>query len=377
MKKVIVAGHICLDISPGFKGTGVNEIGEILRPGSTVYMDKCNVSTGGVVSNTGLALKSFGADVRLVGKVGNDPFGKIVIERLAERNAHTDIIIAKGESTSYSIVLSPPGIDRLFLHNSGANDTFCSGDIPDSVFENATHFHFGYPPIMKKMYSGSGAHLAVLFKRAKNHGLTTSLDMAMIDPISPAASVRWDKILENTLPFVDFFMPSFEELCFMLDPKKLETRQIQAEKDNVSISRIININDDVKPLAKRCIEMGAKVVVIKCGAPGIYYECAGRRDIRNLCEQVGLNIEEWAKKKGFEKSFVPDEIVSGTGCGDTAIAGFLSTMLDGKSIKECVTIASGCGAMCVTKMDALSGLVTLEELRNRIEGGWEKVNAVN
>ena len=377
MKKVIVAGHICLDISPGFKGTGVNEIGEILRPGSTVYMDKCNVSTGGVVSNTGLALKSFGADVRLVGKVGNDPFGKIVIERLAERNAHTDIIIAKGESTSYSIVLSPPGIDRLFLHNSGANDTFCSGDIPDSVFENASHFHFGYPPIMKKMYSGSGAHLAVLFKRVKNHGLTTSLDMAMIDPISPAASVRWDKILENTLPFVDFFMPSFEELCFMLDPKKLETRQFQAEKDNVSISRIININDDVKPLAKRCIEMGAKVVVIKCGAPGIYYECTGRRDIRNLCEQVGLNIEEWAKKKGFEKSFVPDEIVSGTGCGDTAIAGFLSTMLDGKSIKECVTIASGCGAMCVTKMDALSGLITLEDLRNRIDGGWEKVNAVN
>lgn len=377
MKRVIVAGHICLDISPNFRGPEVTEIEEVLKPGSLLYVDKCDVTTGGVVANTGLALKSLGADVKLVGKVGNDSFGNIVLEKLSERNAHTDIIISKGENTSYSVVLSPPGIDRIFLHNSGANDTFCSGDIPDSVFENASHFHFGYPPIMKKMYSGAGAHLAVLLKRARSHGLTTSLDMAAVDPNSPAGSMRWDKILENTLPYVDFFMPSFEELCYMLDPKKLETRQIQAEKDNVNISKIININDDVKPLAKQCLEMGAKVVVIKCGAPGIYYEASGRREIRSLCEKAGLNIDEWARRRGFEKSFVPDQIVSGTGCGDTAIAGFLITMLEGKPIKECVTIASGCGAMCITKMDALSGLVTLEELRDKIESGWEKVKSIN
>lgn len=377
MKKIIVAGHICLDISPIFNGPETTDIEELIKPGSLLYVDKCDVSTGGVVSNTGLALKSLGADVKLVAKVGNDSFGKIVLEKLATRNAHQDIIVSKGENTSYSIVIAPPGIDRVFLHNSGANDTFCSGDIDDTVFEGVSHLHFGYPPLMKKMYSGSGAHLSVLLKRAKSHGLTTSLDMASIDPNSPAAKIRWDKILENSLPYVDFFMPSFEELCFMLDPKKLETRQFQAEKDNVNISRIVNINDDVKPLAQRCLEMGAKVVVIKCGAPGIYYECSGRRQIRELCNKAGLDIEEWAKKKGFEKSFVPDAVVSGTGCGDTAIAGFLISMLEGKSLKECVTIASGCGAMCVSKMDALSGLITLEELQDKIDSGWEKVKLVN
>lgn len=373
MKRVIVAGHICLDIAPKFRGMEVTSVEEVLKPGTTVNVDRCFVTTGGVVANTGLALKSLGADVRLVAKVGDDSFGRIVYDKLAERRAQSDLIIAKGEQTSYSVVLSPPGIDRIFLHNSGANDTFCSADIPDNVFDNASHFHFGYPPLMKKMYSGSGAHLAVLLKRAKNQGLTTSLDMSAIDPDGPAGSVRWDKILENVLPFVDFFVPSFEELCFMLDPKKLETRQIQAEKDNVVISKIINIENDVKPLARKCIELGAKVVMIKCGAPGLYYECAGRRDIRSLCNQCGLDIDEWAKKRGFEKSFVPDAIVSGTGCGDTSIAGFLITMLEGKSVKECVTIAAGCGAMCVSQMDALSGLVTLEELRDRIDSGWKKV----
>ena len=377
MKRVIVAGHICLDISPAFKCAKVDSVDALLKPGKALNVGKCTVSTGGVVANTGLALKSLGADARLVGKVGNDSFGKAVLERLSERKAEEDIIVVKGEQTSYSVVLAIPGIDRIFLQSPGANDTFCSADIPDSVFDNASHFHFGYPPLMKKMYSGSGAHLAVLLKRAKNQGLTTSLDMAFIDPEGPAASVRWDKILENVLPYVDFFMPSFEELCYMLDPKKLETRQVQADKDNVDISNIININDDVKPLAKRCLDLGAKVVVITCGAPGIYYECSGRRDIRSLCNQAGLDIDEWAKKKGFEKSFVPDRIVSGTGCGDASKAGFIIEMLDGKSIKECVTIAAGCGAMCITEMDATSGLVTLEELRNKINSGWKKVSIGN
>lgn len=372
MKKIIVAGHICLDITPKYNGKKIDKIEDILKPGKLIGMNGIDIHTGGVVANTGLALEFLGAKTILVGKVGNDGFGKLIIDRLNEFGVEQELIVAKKETTSYSAVLAFPGIDRIFLHDAGANNTFCSADLSDDILEQGSHFHFGYPPLMKRMYKGSGAHLAVLLKRVKKMGLTTSLDMAAVDPESEAGQVNWNRILSNVLPFVDFFVPSFEELCFMLDPKKLEMRDIQANKDNVDLTRIISIEDDVIPLADKCLEMGAKVVVIKCGVQGIYYACAGRNSLRPVCEARGLDIDEWGKKKGFIKSFEPDVVISGTGAGDAAVAAFLATMMQGKSVKTCVMLAAAEGAMSVTGVDALSGLLPLDELQRKIDSGWKK-----
>ena len=76
-KKAVVAGHICLDITPVFKNNEITSIGEILQPGKLIEMGDASVSTGGCVANTGLAMKILGADVSLMGKVGKDDFGEI------------------------------------------------------------------------------------------------------------------------------------------------------------------------------------------------------------------------------------------------------------------------------------------------------------
>ena len=52
----VVAGHICLDITPEFT-TGGKAVGDILRPGRLVSVGPATVSTGGAVSNTGLTLR--------------------------------------------------------------------------------------------------------------------------------------------------------------------------------------------------------------------------------------------------------------------------------------------------------------------------------
>lgn len=44
--------------------------------------------------------------------------------------AGDDLIIEDGEITSYSVVVAGPGIDRIFLHCPGANDTFDGSGIP-------------------------------------------------------------------------------------------------------------------------------------------------------------------------------------------------------------------------------------------------------
>ena len=215
--KVICAGHICIDITPVFDPAHkVSSIAGMLTPGSLIHTDGVGIHTGGSVANTGLAMKRLGNDVRLLGKVGTDSFGRTIRDILASYGVG-GLIEAEGASTSYSIVLAIPGFDRIFLHDPGANDTFSGADIPWEELSGAALFHFGYPPLMKQMYADDGNELAGIFRKAKELGIATSLDLAAVDPQSEAAKADWEEILRKTLPYVDFFVPSFEELCFMLD----------------------------------------------------------------------------------------------------------------------------------------------------------------
>ena len=62
-KKVIAAGHICLDITPVFPDAKTGRLEDVLSPGKLVEMKEADVHTGGSVANTGLAMKLLGADV--------------------------------------------------------------------------------------------------------------------------------------------------------------------------------------------------------------------------------------------------------------------------------------------------------------------------
>lgn len=370
MKKAIVAGHICLDITPVFPNRKENGIQDVLLPGKLVQMKGVDVHTGGAVANTGLAMKILGNDVRLMGKIGNDAFGKMLLEILKESGAEQGMIVSGQSSTSYSVVLAIPGNDRIFLHDPGANNTFCEEDLDWEQIAGADLFHFGYPPLMQRMYQKGGEELYHILKRVKSLGCAVSLDMAAVDPASEAGREDWRRLLEKVLPYVDFFVPSVEELCFMLDrPQYDDWNQKAAGRDITEIIR----SEDVAALGEQVLAMGAKVSLIKCGAPGIYYRSADAGKLGTLCEKLSLKSEEWADKQGFEKSYVPEKICSGTGAGDTSIAAFLTSVLNGASMEESIQMAAATGACCVACYDALGGLRPLIELKQRIANGWRKV----
>ena len=111
--KIIVAGHICLDITPVFASGKTQPLASVLTPGKLVQMKDVNISTGGAVANTGLALKVLGADAELMGKVGDDEFGQIVLDRLRKYGAEGGMLVSADSSTSYSVVIAPPGTDRI------------------------------------------------------------------------------------------------------------------------------------------------------------------------------------------------------------------------------------------------------------------------
>lgn len=368
-KKIIAAGHICLDITPVFKSKKVSRVEEILTPGKLLHVGEAQVSTGGSVANTGLAMKILGADVTLMGMVGEDAFGDLICSQLKKYDAEKGMLIKAGESSSYTIVVAPAGIDRIFLHDPGANNHFHASDVPQEALEETALFHFGYPPIMRSMYENDGEELVQLMKRAQEAGAATSLDMAAVDPDSDSGKADWKKILQRVLPYVDFFVPSVEELCFMLDRERFEKWQERAAGGDVT--EVLTV-DDIRPLAQQCMEYGAKVVLIKSGAPGIYYRSADADAIDKISRRIELDTDDWASRDGFETSFVPDEILSGTGAGDTSIAAFLTAVLEGYSMEEAVRFAVAEGACCVAAYDALGGLKTLPQLEQKMKDGWKK-----
>lgn len=370
-KKVISAGHICLDITPVFSGEQYTSPENILQPGKLIQMKAADVHIGGSVGNTGLAMKILGADVSLIAKVGTDAFGEIILSNLEKYGAAGNIQRTEEGATAHSVILAIPGIDRIFLHHSGVNDIFSEEDISEKVLEDVALFHLGYPPVMKGLYQNEGEELYRLLRKVKDKGIVTSVDMADVDEKSQAAGENWRNILKKVIPYIDIFMPSVEELCFMLDPMRLTEWKSRA--GGRDITEILDVHKDVCPLAEICMEMGAKILVIKCGVKGMYYRTADAEKLAPISKVIELNVHAWSGQEGFEESYQPEKFLSGTGAGDTSIAAFLTALLKNYSLRECVQLAAATGASCVSAYDALSGLKSLDELRRRIESGWPKL----
>jgi sugar/nucleoside kinase (ribokinase family) len=371
--EVTVAGHVCLDIIPvmnsASNSASSSGLGEWLVPGSLVQVGPAVMATGGAVSNTGVALHRLGIATLLMGKVGDDLFGGAILD-LLNRNGPSladKMIVAPGEQSSYSIVISPPDIDRIFLHCTGTNDTFSFADIDMDEVGSTRLFHFGYPPLMKNMYEEEGAQLAELLANVKQRGVTVTLDMAKPDPNSAAGRADWVRILERVLPYVDFFFPSFEEILFMLDRYEYESLMKQYPDGDIIRHAAPKL---LAKLSDELLSMGAATVMIKLGDHGIYVRSTSAR---NRWQQVGRCApEQLAGWLGREllAPVLQVEVVGTTGAGDCTIAGFLAGLVKGLPIEATMTAATAVGACNVEKADAISGIPLWEDLEARIMKGW-------
>ncbi len=302
--------------------------GELPAAGALAEVGPATIATGGSVSNTGLALHKLGVTTRLVTSVGDDAFGR-ELQRLYDHTGVDASLAIRPGATSYTVVLSPPGDDRRFLHCPGTNAAFTDADVPDAAFDDARLLHFGYPPVMRAMCDDHGSPLVRLFERARRHGLLTSLDLCGVDPGGWAGRIDWDRLLRNVLPHVDVFLPSRDELRQMTDA------------------------DDETVLA-----LGCRVLVVKDGERGLAIRTAPEAD--SIVAGWGGRI---LRASTFEV-----EVIGTTGAGDTTIAGFLAGLVAGEPLDVAADLACAAGARCVGSADATSGLCTLAELRAFLAG---------
>ncbi|UOF92907.1 carbohydrate kinase family protein [Fodinisporobacter ferrooxydans] len=373
--KVLLAGHNSLDIIPDLSSLAAGFAA--FRPGSLIHTQGVRFATGGAVLNTGLALHRLGMRVRLLIKVGRDPFGQILQTlitdqlNIATECGQTELMLVEEEAagTSFTLVLSPKNADRMFVGYSGTNQTFSASDVKEDDLEDVALFHFGYPPLLEKMYSDGGKALAALFAHVRRRGIVTSLDMCMPDVQGESSRVDWPSFLANVLPHVDVFMPSMEEIMFMLDRERFDAIKSSGREFIASITE-----RDLVSIGQALVDMGARIVGLKLGDYGLYMRTGSCHsdnagDIVRPRWWKSLCRMDWSDRELYIPCF--SVLVTGTtGAGDCTIAGFLSGMLHELTIETCMTHAVAVGACSVEQVDATSGVPSWKDVQDRIKQGW-------
>jgi sugar/nucleoside kinase (ribokinase family) len=359
----VVAGHICLDIIPSIASSGF-----CFSPGHLFEIGPAILSTGGPVSNTGLALHKLGIATRLMGKVGTDFFGQSILRIITGfgTNLAQGMVTVPGETSSYTIILSPPDADRMFLHCPGCNDRFGAEDVDHRMTDKSRLFHFGYPPLLRRVIENGGAGLVEILRRAKSGGVTTSLDLCMPDPKGFAGSVDWKEILGAALRHVDIFMPSLEETLITLYPEKY--RQLVAGPGGVLSGVTPHL---LSSIGSDLIGMGPAIAGLKLGAQGLYLRTGDKAAWRGAGRACPGDDARWCCREIWSPCFQVS-VAGTTGAGDATIAGFLAALLKGRSPEECVTMACAVGGCNVESADALGGLLDWDATCARIDGGWPR-----
>ena len=357
--KIAVAGHLCLDLHPDLKSLPANAL---ITPGKVFEIGNLGIGTGGSVSNTGISLFKLGVDTQLLTCVGDDMVSQMILESIA---AHHPILIEnikilENQHGSYTMVFSPENQDRTLIHYPGTNENFGIEHIDFELLNETAIFHLGYPPLLPRLVNEEGFELELLYSKVKESGVVTSLDLSLPDPHGNTSSADWKKILKRVLPFVEIFLPSIEEIVFMLRK-----------------SDYLTWNGEVLPyltkqymedLADEILELGAAVSGFKLGNLGMYLKTSSDlRHFQNL--ETMVDVSEWMGVNIWQPAFQV-EVQGTTGAGDSAYAGFLAELLQGSGPVQTLKMACAVGACNVEDADSIRGISAREEILKRIDLGW-------
>jgi len=365
---VVAAGHICLDIIPRLSGEQTRAE-DLFVPGGLVHVGPATLALGGSVANTGLALHRLGAKIRFVGKVGDDLLGKAILESLRQYDPTfpQSMVVAAGEATSYTIVLSPPQVDRGFLHCPGANDSFVAADLDASCWQHSRILHFGYPPLMRGIVADEGRGLAGKFAEVQAAGALVSLDMAMPSESAAARATNWRKWLRQVLPYVDLFLPSCDEIMLMLDQEP-DAKLNNTDREH-GVPVVANASR-LAMLADELLDLGVPIVVIKLGDQGLYLRTSDRTSgLSTRGAWREFDWQAWRNRELLAPCFEVD-VVGTTGAGDCTIAGFLMAMLQGQCPETAIRRAAAVGAHCVQSADATSNIPTWPDVESTLQRPW-------
>jgi sugar/nucleoside kinase (ribokinase family) len=215
------------------------------------------------------------------------------------------------------------------------------------------------------MYANDGAELLAIYQRVHATRTITSLDMALPDPNTPGGQFEWKGLLKRLLPSVDVFLPSLEEIMYML------RREDYLRAEGRIMGRVTRAT--VRAIGEELLAMGLAVAGVKLGEYGFYLRTTADRKRLARLETLGIDVDAWTDVEIWQPTF-DVKVVGTTGAGDSAYAGFLAALLRRLSPADAVRFACAVGASNTEAADASSGVRSWDETIRRVQSGWRESN---
>ena len=276
------------------------------KGGETLFGKEFFRVPGGKGANQAVAIGKLGTQVTMLGKIGNDSFGKDLVASMKNSGVNTEYIENSASSTGIAkIIVEANGQNRILVV-SGANmdvdrayidrhiDVINNSDILVTQLEI---------PIDTVEY---------VLKKAKEAGKITILNPA------PAAQLN-DEIIKNS----DIIIPNESEL-------------------GIITGMPANTLNEIEAAAQKLLNMGVKELIVTLGSQG----------------SLHLN-----KKGSTLHSAYKVNAVDTTAAGDSFIGGLVKNIQD-DNLDEAIEFATKVSAITVTRKGAQISIPTIEEVEN-------------
>jgi sugar/nucleoside kinase (ribokinase family) len=299
MLDVLVAADLCLDLMlTGNVRPRFNQFEQLV--------DGYSLDLGGSANIFAAQFARLGGSAGLIGRVGDDPFGKFIVERLAQTGVDTSrVSIQPGLQTGLGLQLVE-GNDRAMLTYTGSIDAVEPRDLPWDPAAICRHWHVASYFLMSRLRP----HWREWLERCRAAGLTTSFDPNW-DPAD-----RWEGVQE-LLPLIDLLFVNDAEACAL-------TGTADAAEAGLR-------------LASRGPLVAAK-----------------------LGERGALAV---AGERVWQAAPLPVPAIADTvGAGDNFDAGFLRAWLLRRDVPECLALGQRCAAASLSVPGGIAG-----QLKERVD----------
>ena len=278
--------------------------------GRLFHVDPIEVTTGGVVCNTGVAMRRLGATVEAAAVLGNDLWGDEITRRLLAAGVGTAAIERRDGTTSTTAALIDRGGERSFAHHVGVGGTLDVDFLRRhaAVLARCRYAVLGYLGLLPALEPRLVEAVVVLRDAGCRVVLETAAAGGTLDHLAPA------------LPLVDVFVPSLDEA-----------------RQHVG-------SDDPRAIIDRYRGLGAAGLVgVKCGARGTVLSPVPGEVVEIPCVAP------------------PGPVVDTTGAGDSFLAGLLVGLIRGMPPAAAAGLGAATAACCITRAGATAGVRCFEE----------------
>ena len=282
----------------------VYSVPHFVKKGETLSAKELNVYTGGKGLNQSIALARAGVETYQAGAIGTD--GMFLLEQLKEAGVKTDLVkILDDVRTGNAIIQNDDEGDNCIVLFGGANQAITKEQV-DEAFKDFTNEDY-------LLIQNEINELSYIVEKAKEEGMKIILNPSPMN----------EKIMKLPLDQIDYFILNEIEAMQILKMDKPE------EIDGKYIASLLHER------------FKDATIVLTLGSEG----------------SVCISDDEYV-----EQSIYKVKAIDTTAAGDTYTGYFIAGILNGKTIKESMDIASKASAIAVTRQGAAPSIPVLEEV---------------